>query len=124
MAEKTATKKNTSTKKPAIKKDSFAVIETGGKQYKVYVGQIITIEKLEGEFKDGDKVTFDKVLLTDDGKTTKIGEPTISGAKVEGTFIEGGKGKKTTVIHYRSKSRHFVKKGHRQPFAKVEITKI
>lgn len=131
MATKTATKKavKASPKKEVSKKDSFkskdfAVIETGGKQYKVAEGQIITIEKLDGEFKTGGKVIFDKVLMKDDGKNTTLGDPTIKGAKVEAKLVEAGRGKKITVIHYKSKSRYFRKNGHRQPFTKVEITKI
>lgn len=110
--------------KTATKKDDFAVILTGGKQYRVAVGDVVTIEKLDGEFKAGDKVIFDQVLLTDNGKDLKVGAPTIPGAKVEADYIEAGREKKITVIHYREKSRHFKKNGHRQPFAKVKITSI
>jgi len=103
---------------------SFAVIQTGGKQYKVSKGDTVKIEKLSGDFKEGDKITFDKVLLTDDGKSTKIGTPVIEGAKVEGKLIEAGRDRKISVIHFRAKSRYHKKIGHRQPFMKVEITKI
>jgi len=119
-----ATKEVAETKETPVKTEAFSVIETGGKQYKVSVGSVITIEKMEGSFKEGDKVTFDSVILTDNGSKTVLGEPTISGAKVEGEFVEGGRGKKVTVIHYKSKSRYFRKNGHRQPFNKVKITKI
>jgi len=105
------------------KSDSFAVIETGGKQYRVVDGEVLTIEKLP-KFKEGGKVTFDKVLVIDDGKTTKIGSPYIKGAKVEAEFIEEGRGKKIMVIRFKSKSRHFKKKGHRQPYNLVKITKL
>jgi len=103
---------------------AFAIIETGGKQYKISEGDSIKIEKLFGENKEGDKVTFDKVLLVDDGKSTKIGTPYIKGAKVEAVFEEDGRSKKVRVIRFRAKSRHFVKKGHRQPFTKVKIAKV
>ena len=102
----------------------FAIIETGGKQYKVSVGNSINIEKLSGEYKEGDKVVFDKVLLIDDGKLTQIGKPFIEGAKIEATFEGNGKAKKVIVIRFRSKSRHFTKNGHRQPYTKVAISKI
>jgi large subunit ribosomal protein L21 len=103
---------------------TFAIIETGGKQYKISEGDSIKIEKLSGENKEGDKIVFDKVLLLDDGKETKLGTPYISGAKVEAVFEEEGKNQKVTVIRFRAKSRHFTKKGHRQPFSKVKIAKV
>ncbi len=102
----------------------FAVIETGGKQYQVTAGDVITIEKLPGDLKEGDKVTFDKVLLVDDGSNTTIGTPYIAEAKVEGTFKEAGRAAKINVIKYLQKSRYFKKNGHRQPFVKVTIDKI
>lgn len=102
----------------------FAVIKTGGKQYKVAEGDVLKIEKLAGEFKKGDKVTFDEVMLVDDGAKTSVGTPTVSGAKVEATFEAYGRNQKIDVIKYRAKSNYFKKRGHRQPFAKVKITKI
>ena len=102
----------------------YAVIETGGKQHIVYPGLIIKIARLDGDLKPGNKVTFDNVLVIDDGKTAKVGTPTIKGAKVEGELVEEGKDKKITVIKYKSKSRYFVKRGHRQDFMKVKILKI
>lgn len=103
----------------------FAVIKTGGKQYKVSVGESLNIEKITGEFKEGDKITFDKVLLVDDGKdTTTIGTPYINGAKVEAVLEKIGKAKKVTVIKYKQKSRYYKKNGHRQPFFKVKIAAI
>lgn len=100
----------------------IAVIETGGKQYVVAAGSVLRIEKLSGARKAGDKFTFDKVLLTDDGSETEIGAPYVAGAKVAAELLEEGRSKKVTVIRYRPKSRHFVKKGHRQPYSKVRIT--
>jgi large subunit ribosomal protein L21 len=102
----------------------FAVIETGGKQYKITEGDTLSVEKIPGEYKEGSKITFDKVLLIDDGKETKVGNPYIEGAKIEAMFEETGKNKKVTVIRFRPKSRYFKKKGHRQPFTKVKIAAI
>ncbi len=102
----------------------FAVIATGGKQYKVSVGDSVKIEKIKGDFKEGDKVTFDKVLLVDDGSNTTIGTPHIEGAKVEGTLTKIGRHPKVIVIKYKQKSRYFKKNGHRQPFFEVKIEKI
>lgn len=100
----------------------IAIIETGGKQYLVQEGTVLNVEKLSGG-KDG-KVTFDKVLLTDDGKDTKIGAPHLSGAKVSAEIMEEGRAKKINVIRYREKSRHFKKRGHRQPYTKVRIVQL
>lgn len=102
----------------------FAVIKTGGKQYKVAEGTVLTIEKLSDSSKEGDKVTFSEVLLTDSGSETNIGTPLLSGSKVEAEVIAVGRGKKVKVIHYKAKSRRFKRAGHRQPFAKVKITKV
>ena len=102
----------------------FAIIETGGKQYKISEGDNIKIEKLPGDHKNGDKITFDKVLLLDDGKTTKIGTPYIENAKIEGVFEENGKSKKVTVVRFKAKSRYSKVKGHRQPYTKVKLSKI
>jgi len=99
----------------------FAVIETGGKQYKVSAGETIQIEKLVGEHKEGDKIVFDKVLLVDNGTDTTIGTPFIEKAKVTATITEIGRAPKVTVIKYKQKSRYFKKNGHRQPFFKVKI---
>lgn len=103
---------------------NFAVIQTGGKQYKVAPGETLTIEKLNGDFKKGDKIVFDQVLLVNDGSKTLVGAPTVSGATVEATFEEAGMGDKVYVIRYRQKSRYFKKNGHRQPFMKVKIAAI
>jgi large subunit ribosomal protein L21 len=102
----------------------FAVISTGGKQYKVAAGDVLKVEKISDALKVGDKVVFDQVLLTDDGSTTKIGTPTISGAKVEAVTKEIGRNQKVIVIKFKQKSRYFKKNGHRQPFSKVEIKSV
>jgi large subunit ribosomal protein L21 len=102
----------------------IAIIETGGKQYVAMEGGVLTVEKLADAHTKGDKVTFDKVLLTDDGKSTNVGAPYISGAKVTAELIVEGRARKVTVIRYREKSRYSKKRGHRQPFAKVRITAL
>ncbi|HEY4473745.1 MAG TPA: 50S ribosomal protein L21 [Candidatus Paceibacterota bacterium] len=99
----------------------IAVIKTGGKQYLVTEGETITIEKLGSA--EGSAVSFE-VLLTDDGATTEVGTPLVSGAKIEGTVVSEGKAKKLTVVKYKAKSRYFKKRGHRQPFTKVRIDSI
>ncbi len=99
----------------------FAVIATGGKQYKVKKGQLLRVEKLGLE--EGATVTFDKVLLVE-GKDTKIGMPEVKGATVTGKVTKVGRHKKVTVIKYKAKSRYFKKNGHKQPFTEVSITDI
>lgn len=105
---------------------AFAVIETGGKQYRVSIGDSVKIEKFKDkEYKEGDKLVFDKVLLVDNGTdATDIGTPYLSGAKVSATLLEIGRAPKVTVIKYKQKSRYFKKNGHRQPYFKVQIDKI
>ena len=102
----------------------FAVVETGGKQYKVAVGDVLKIEKILGDFSMGDKIVFDKVLLVDNGTDTTIGSPYISGAKVESLFQKDGKAKKINVVKYKAKSRYLKKNGHRQPFIEIKISAI
>jgi len=106
-----------------------AVIATGGKQYLVSEGTTITIEKLpvpagKEDYKKGDSVVFDEVLMTDNGKDIDLGKPTVSGATVSAIVLSAGRAKKVTVIRYKAKSRYFKKKGHRQPFVKVKIDKV
>jgi large subunit ribosomal protein L21 len=103
--------------------DTLAVIKTGGKQYLVAPGQTITVEKLGDDLKQGDSVNFD-VLMTVKGDTVTVGTPSVSGAKVAGTFVENGRGKKLVVMKYKAKSRYMKKNGHRQPFSKVKIESI
>lgn len=102
----------------------FAVIATGGKQYKVKVGDIVKIEKLSDEGKVGDKVVFDNILLVDNGTETKVGSPYVKGASVSAEIAETGRDPKITVIHYKQKSKYFKKYGHRQPFCTVLIKSI
>jgi len=121
------TKTTTTTKKKVLKKEEskeFAVIFTGGKQYKVAVGDVLKVEKIDGDFKLGDKVIFDKVLLVDNGIDTTIGTPYIAGAKVESIFQKLGKGKTVIVVKYKQKSRYLKRNGHRQPYIEVKISSI
>lgn len=101
----------------------IAIIETGGKQYVVTKDTVLDIETV-GQDKAGAKITFDKVLLTDDGSKTTVGSPYIQGAEVSAELVKTGLDKKVTVLRYREKSRYAKKKGHRQPYAKVRITAI
>ncbi len=112
------------TKSKKSENTEFAVIKTGGKQYKVSVGDSVKIEKITGEHKEGEKLTFDKVLLVDNGQDTTIGTPNIAGAEVKATLQKIGRAAKVTVIHYKQKSRYFKKNGHRQPFFQVRIDAI
>ncbi|MCU0660672.1 MAG: 50S ribosomal protein L21 [Candidatus Pacebacteria bacterium] len=102
----------------------FAVIKTGGRQYKVAVGDVLRVEKLQGEYKKGDKISFEEVLLVDNGKDTTIGMPLVKSAKVEALFESIGRAKKVDVVQYKQKSRYFKKKGHRQSYTKVKISAI
>lgn len=102
----------------------FAIIATGGKQYPVAVGDVIRVETLPGEWKKGDKVVFNEVLLVDNGKDTTIGAPHIEGAKVEGIFQEAGRSKKVLVVKYKAKSKYHKKNGHRQSYSEVKISAI
>jgi large subunit ribosomal protein L21 len=106
---------------------SFAVIKTGGKQYRVAVGDVITIEKLSKgglPIPAGDKVTFDEVLLVDDGKNTTLGTPTISGASVTGTVEVQGKTRTLIVGKFKNKTNYRKRIGHRHRFTKVTIDAI
>jgi large subunit ribosomal protein L21 len=100
----------------------FAIIRTGGKQYRVEAGQKLKVEKI-GASADG-SVIFDDVLLVADGAMVKIGTPQVAGAKVEGKLVKQGRAKKIIVFRYHSKTRYKKKKGHRQEFTEVEITGI
>lgn len=100
----------------------YAIIKTGGKQYKVAEGDTIVIEKLEVE--EGSSVTFEEVLTVVDGDDVKIGQPLVKGAKVTGTVEKNGKGPKIHVFKYKSKKNYRRRSGHRQPYTKVKIEKI
>ena len=99
-----------------------AVIVTGGKQYTVSEGDVLYVEKLGVEAEE--VVKFDQVLAVLDGENTKIGAPVVEGAAVEAKVVKNGKGKKITVLKYKAKKNEKKKIGHRQPYTKVEITKL
>ena len=101
---------------------NIAIVKTGGKQYIVNDGALLTIEKLP-EAKDG-KITFTEVLLTDDGKKVTLGNPTIAGAEIVADFIAEGKSKKLRVLKYKNKVRYKKVIGHRQAFTKVKVAKV
>ncbi len=103
---------------------AFAIIETGGKQYRVAEGQEITIEKLAGVASVGEKVVFDKVLLWDDGKELRVGDPYLAGVTVEAELTEAGKGKKLYIRKFKAKSNRSRKIGHRQPYHKVKVAAV
>ncbi|BDF69213.1 50S ribosomal protein L21 [Oscillospiraceae bacterium] len=99
-----------------------AIIETGGKQYKVAEGDTLFIEKLPQEA--GETVTFDKVLAVIDGDKATIGTPVVSGAKVDASIVKNGKGKKIMIFKYNPKKGYRKRQGHRQPYTKVTVGKI
>lgn len=101
----------------------FAIIETGGKQYKVAAGDSLKVEKLS-EAEDKGQVVFDKVLLVADGDKVQVGTPYLEGATVTAKFEKNDRAKKITVVKYKAKVRYHVKNGHRQPFTQVKIEKI
>lgn len=96
-----------------------AIIETGGKQYKVAEGDVIFVEKLDAEA--GAAVTFDKVLAVIDGDKATFGTPTVAGASVDATVVKNGKGKKIMIFKYTPKKGFRKRQGHRQPYTKVQI---
>lgn len=99
----------------------YAIIATGGKQYKVSEGDVIRVEKLDSQ--EGEQVTFDQVLVVSDGTLT-VGNPTVDGATVTANVVKNGKGKKIIVYKYKRKSGYHKKNGHRQQFTEVKIEKI
>ena len=101
---------------------SFAIIETGGKQYKVSASKILEIEKLDA--KVGDIVKFKNVLLLNDDKTTEVGSPSISGATVEAKLLDNVKDRTVLIFHKRRRKHSRKKNGHRQRHSKIQITKI
>lgn len=98
-----------------------AIIETGGKQYRVTEGDVVFIEKLENEA--GDNIVFDKVLAIL-GDEAKFGAPTVAGAKVEASVVKNGRGKKVRIFKMKAKKGYRLRQGHRQPYTKVQIGKI
>jgi large subunit ribosomal protein L21 len=101
---------------------NYAIVETGGKQYKVAPGQKIDVDRLS--VAEGEDIELFRVLLIADGKNTVVGNPTIDGAKVVATCLSEGKGDKVIVFKYKPKVRYRRKKGHRQIYSKLEIKEI
>lgn len=99
----------------------YAIVKTGGKQYCVEEGKKISVEKLDAEV--GAEVVFDQVLLVA-GDEVQVGAPVVAGAKVTAKVLEQGKGKKIRIFKYKAKSNYRRRQGHRQPYTKVEVTKI
>ncbi len=100
----------------------YAVIETGGKQYRVKQGDVVFVEKLD--VAEGETISLDKVLLVSNEGNVSAGKPYVDGAKVEATVLEQGKSKKIIVFKYKAKKNYRKKQGHRQPFTKLKIENI
>lgn len=100
----------------------YAIVETGGKQYRVEEGRAVRVEKLPVE--KGEEVVFDRVLFFSDGTETKVGRPFVEGCRVKGRVMQQGRGRKIVVFKYKPKKNYRRKKGHRQPFTEVLIKKI
>ena len=100
----------------------FAVIETGGKQYRVNEGDVIFVEKLD--VNEGDTIVFDRVLALSNGQSFEVGAPIVEGAKVTAKVLKNGKAKKIYVMKYKAKKNEKKKLGHRQPYTKVEIVSV
>jgi large subunit ribosomal protein L21 len=100
----------------------YAIIETGGKQYRVSEGDVIRVEKLCAQ--EGETVELDRVLAVSDGEKLMVGQPVLENAKVTATVLKHGKGKKIIVFKYKPKKNYRRKKGHRQPYTEIKIEKI
>jgi large subunit ribosomal protein L21 len=100
----------------------YAVVNSGGKQYKVREGEILRVEKLPGEV--GNPVTFDRILMVADGQDVNIGQPVLEGVAVKGHIVEQGQAKKILVFKYKRRKRYRRKRGHRQDFTAVRIDTI
>jgi len=100
----------------------YAILKTGGKQYRVTEGDVISVEKLN--VASGEKVVFDEILVVSKDGELQVGAPVVAGAKVEGTVVQQGKEKKVIVFKYKPKKDYRKKQGHRQPFTRVKIESI
>jgi large subunit ribosomal protein L21 len=100
----------------------YAVVATGGKQYKVQAGEVLRVEKISGDI--GDPVSFDQVLMLSDGEQLKIGRPVLNGAVVSGQIVEQDKNKKILIWKFKRRKRYRRKNGHRQPFTAIRIDRI
>jgi large subunit ribosomal protein L21 len=125
MTEATATEKKAPKASKKARESRYATFATGGKQYRVSEGDVVKIEKLQGEHKEGDSIVFDNVLLMDNGASeVTLGTPFIKGSYVSATLNKLGRHKTIDVIKYKQKSRYFKKYGHRQPYFEVKIDTI
>ena len=100
----------------------YAIVNTGGKQYKVSQGDVLRVEKMPGEI--GSPVSFDKVLMVSDGENVNIGQPVLDNVEVKGHIMEQGKAKKIIVFKYKRRKRYRRKQGHRQPYTAIKIDSI
>jgi len=100
----------------------YAVVSSGGKQYKVHEGEILRVEKISGNI--GDKVSFDKILMYSDGENVRIGRPVLDDVMVRGQIVEHGKNKKIIVFKYKRRKRYRRKQGHRQQYTAIKIENI
>ena len=100
----------------------YAIIQTGGKQYKVTEGSVLKVEKLNAQ--PGDRLTLDQVLMISDGDNVKVGNPVVPNAQVTAVVLEQGKGKKIVVFKYKRRKNYRRKQGHRQPYTKIKVEKI
>ena len=100
----------------------YAVIQTGGKQYRVEQGEVLRVEKLAGDA--GAKLTFNTLLFADDGGNVRIGQPSVAGVSVDAEIVEQGRGKKIIIFKYKRRKSYRRKAGHRQPFTALKITAI
>jgi large subunit ribosomal protein L21 len=100
----------------------YAVIQAGGKQYRVVQGSTLKIEKIEAE--EGASLELDKVLVVADGDDVKVGAPYVDGGKVTATVKSHGRGKKVTIVKFRRRKHHMKRQGHRQAFTEIEVTGI
>ncbi|HOQ09337.1 MAG TPA: 50S ribosomal protein L21 [Syntrophomonadaceae bacterium] len=100
----------------------YAIIQTGGKQYKVTEGSVLKVEKLNAQ--PGDRLTLDQVLMISDGDNVKVGNPVVPNAQVTAVVLEQGKEKKIVVFKYKRRKNYRRKQGHRQPYTKIKVEKI
>jgi large subunit ribosomal protein L21 len=100
----------------------YAVIESGGKQHRIIEGELLKVEKIEGE--TGSIIDFERVLMVGEGETIKVGTPTVEGAKVSAEIMQHGRGDKVTIIKFKRRKHHMKRQGHRQWFTEIKITAI
>ena len=125
MTEAVRTPKKAVKRAPKAKEGLYAVFSTGGKQYRVRAGDMLKIEILPGEHKEGETLTFDSVLMTGNGGSeVTLGNPLVKGASVTATLVKMGRNKTVDVIKYKQKSRYYKRYGHRQPHFEIRIESV